>query len=152
MHVLSHFSHVQLIVTLWTIAHQPSLSMGFSRQGYWSGLPCPPSRGSSQPRDWTHVSKVSCIDRWVLYHQCHLGSPKVYKIYIYFQHKKNACELLLNEKKKKRHITEHIIFFCKMIPMLKRKDFYIKVLILSGKSKSRIREIISLHISCTCFI
>ena len=49
MHVLSHFSHVQLIVTLWTIAHQPSLSMGFSRQGYWSGLPCPPSRGSSYP-------------------------------------------------------------------------------------------------------
>ena len=25
----------------WTIAHQPPLSMGFSRQEYWSGLPCP---------------------------------------------------------------------------------------------------------------
>ena len=151
MCLLSSFSHAWLFAILLTMAGQAALSMGFSRQEYWSGLPCPPSRGSSQPRDWTHVSKVSCIDRWVLYHQCHLGSPKVYKIYIYFQHKKNACELLLNEKKK-RHITEHIIFFCKMIPMLKRKDFYIKVLILSGKSKSRTREIISLHISCTCFI
>ena len=40
--VLSHFSHVQLFVTPWTVAHQAPLSMGFSRQEYWSGLPCPP--------------------------------------------------------------------------------------------------------------
>ena len=43
MHVfmLSPFSHVQLFATLWTVALQGSLSMGFSRQEYWSGLPCP---------------------------------------------------------------------------------------------------------------
>ena len=40
--MLNHFSHVRLFVTLWTIAHQAPLSMGFSRQEYWSGLPCPP--------------------------------------------------------------------------------------------------------------
>ena len=40
--MLSHFSHVLLFVTLWTIAWQAALSMGFSRQEYWSGLPCPP--------------------------------------------------------------------------------------------------------------
>ena len=40
--MLSHFSHIQLFVTLWTIAQQAPLSMGFSRQEYWSGLPCPP--------------------------------------------------------------------------------------------------------------
>ena len=34
-------SCVQLFVTPWTVAHQAPLSMGFSRQGYWSGLPCP---------------------------------------------------------------------------------------------------------------
>ena len=28
-------------MTLWTVAHQAPLSMGFSRQEYWSGLPCP---------------------------------------------------------------------------------------------------------------
>ena len=39
--VLSRFSHVWLIVTLWTVAHQAPLSMGFSRQGYRSGLPSP---------------------------------------------------------------------------------------------------------------
>ena len=41
-HKLNRFSHVQLFVTLWTIAYQALLSMGFSRQGYWRGLPCPP--------------------------------------------------------------------------------------------------------------
>ena len=40
--VLSRFTCIQLCATLWTIARQASLSMGFSRQGYWSGLPCPP--------------------------------------------------------------------------------------------------------------
>ena len=39
--VLSRFSHVQIFVTLWTAARQASLSMGFSRQEYWSGLPSP---------------------------------------------------------------------------------------------------------------
>ena len=32
------FSHVQLSVKLWTVAHWAPLSMGFSRQEYWSGL------------------------------------------------------------------------------------------------------------------
>ena len=40
--MLSHFSHVQLFATPWTIAHQAPLSMGFSRQEHWSGLPCAP--------------------------------------------------------------------------------------------------------------
>ena len=40
--VLSSFSHVQLFATPRTVAHQASLSMGFSRQEYWNGLPCPP--------------------------------------------------------------------------------------------------------------
>ena len=39
--MLSHFSRVQLCATLWTTARQAPLSMGFSRQGYWSGLPFP---------------------------------------------------------------------------------------------------------------
>ena len=40
--VLSRISHVQLCATPWTVARQALLSMGFSRQEYWSGLPCPP--------------------------------------------------------------------------------------------------------------
>ena len=41
--VLSHFSCVQLFVIQWTVACQAPLSMGFSRQEYWTGLPCPPT-------------------------------------------------------------------------------------------------------------
>ena len=40
--MLSRFSHVRLFLTLWTVAIQAPLSMGFSRQEPWSGLPCPP--------------------------------------------------------------------------------------------------------------
>ena len=70
---------ISLFVTPWTVAWQAPLSMGFSRQEYWSGLPLqgsgiyrgssqPISRGSSQPRDWTHFSCGSCIGRQILYH------------------------------------------------------------------------------------
>ena len=38
--MLSLFSRVELFAVLWTVARQATLSMGFSRQEYWSGLPC----------------------------------------------------------------------------------------------------------------
>ena len=40
--VLSRFGCVRLFVTPWTVVLQAPLSMGFSRQEYWSGLPCSP--------------------------------------------------------------------------------------------------------------
>ena len=40
--MLSHFSHVRLFATLWTIARHYPLSIVPCRQEYWSGLPCPP--------------------------------------------------------------------------------------------------------------
>ena len=40
--MLSYFSRVQLFQTLWTVTHQAPLTMEFSRQEYWNGLPCPP--------------------------------------------------------------------------------------------------------------
>ena len=43
-------SHVQLFATSWTIACQAPLSVGFSRQGYWSGFPCPPPGDLPKPR------------------------------------------------------------------------------------------------------
>ena len=57
--MLSCFSCVRLFVTLWTIAHQASLSLGYSRQKYWSGLPCPPPGVSSWLRDWTWISCIA---------------------------------------------------------------------------------------------
>ena len=53
--VLSHFSHVQLFATLWTVAHQAPLSMEFSKQVYWSGLSRPPP-GNLLDRRIEHTS------------------------------------------------------------------------------------------------
>ena len=47
--MLSHFSRLRLFETPWTVAQQAPLSMGFSRQEYWSGLPCPPSGDLPNP-------------------------------------------------------------------------------------------------------
>ena len=47
--VLSSFSHVQVFATLWITACQAPLPMGFSRQEYWSGSPCPPPRDLPNP-------------------------------------------------------------------------------------------------------
>ena len=48
--MLSHFRQVRLFVTLWTVAHQAPLSMGFSRKEYWSGFPCPSPGDLANPR------------------------------------------------------------------------------------------------------
>ena len=47
--MLSHFSPVLLCVTLWTVARQAPLSMGFTRQEYWSGLSYPPPGALPHP-------------------------------------------------------------------------------------------------------
>ena len=51
---------------------------GFLHAGIGKWVAVPFSRGSSWPGDWTHVSCVSCIGRWVLFHSNHLGSPTFY--------------------------------------------------------------------------
>ena len=54
-YVLSHLV-VSNSATPWTVGHQAPLSMGFSRQEYWSGLP------GSLPRDLSHqVSSLLCL-------------------------------------------------------------------------------------------
>ena len=70
MHVLSC---VQLFVTLWTVAHQAPLSMGFYRQEYWSGLPFPSIGDLPDPALNSHIL---CLlhNKWILY-VSHWGSP-----------------------------------------------------------------------------
>ena len=61
---LLHDSVLSDPATPWTAALQAPLSRGFSRQEHWSGLPWPPSRGSSRPRDQTRVSCLLCFLHW----------------------------------------------------------------------------------------
>ena len=78
--VLRHFSRVWLFATPWTVALQAPLSMGFSRQEYWSGLPCPlpgdlPNPGI-EPRfpalqsDSLHHQGSPRIVEWIAYPFC----------------------------------------------------------------------------------
>ena len=53
--LLSHFSHIQLCATPWTAAHQALLSLGFSRQEHWSGLPFPSPRHESEKWKRSHL-------------------------------------------------------------------------------------------------
>ena len=69
--VLRHFSRVQLLVT---VTLQAPLSMGFSRQEYWSGLPCPPPGDLPDPgiEPASLASPALQEDSLLLSHQ---GSP-----------------------------------------------------------------------------
>ena len=55
IHKVKSLSCVQFFTTPWTVAYQAPLSMGFSRQEYWSGLPFP------SPGDLPNPGNVSCI-------------------------------------------------------------------------------------------
>ena len=65
MHAGCCFSCVWFFVNLWTVARQAPLSMGFSRQEHWSGLPCPPPGGLPDPGiEPTSVSSPALADRF----------------------------------------------------------------------------------------
>ena len=56
-------SHVQLLVSPWTVAHQAPLSMGILRQEYWSGLPCPPPGALPNPgiESWSPALQMDSL-------------------------------------------------------------------------------------------
>ena len=71
-----HFSCVGLFATPWTVAPQAPLSIGFSRQEYWSGLLCPPPGDLLDP-GIKPVSPALQVDSIPLSPQ---GSPRLYMI------------------------------------------------------------------------
>ena len=76
-HALSCFHCVRLHTTLCIVARQAALSMGFFRQEYWSGFPCPPpgdlSNSGIEPESLTSTY----FGGRVLYHKYYLGSSDV---------------------------------------------------------------------------
>ena len=61
--------------TPWTVASQAPLSMGFSRQEYWSGLPSSPPGDLPNPGDQILVSHICCTGKQVIYHLASPGKP-----------------------------------------------------------------------------
>ena len=80
---VSLLSRVWLFGTPWTVACQAPLSMAFSRQEHWSGLPCP-SPGHLPNPGIEPASLVSCIGRQILLPLCPLGSSIVF-VWIYLR-------------------------------------------------------------------
>ena len=96
--VLSSISCVWLFATLWTVACQAPLSMWFSRQEYWSGLPCTPQgdlpNSGMEPGSLmfpalagrfftTSATQAIRLRKWIssqLPNECHCSSllPKIY--------------------------------------------------------------------------
>ena len=58
---MKSLSRVQLLATQWTVAYQASLSMGFSRQEYWSGLPFPSPASQDKINTISFQSKAGII-------------------------------------------------------------------------------------------
>ena len=61
-------SRVPLLVTLWTVAHWAPLSMGFSRQEYWSELSFPPPGDLPNPEIEPSSLESPALARAILYH------------------------------------------------------------------------------------
>ena len=106
-------SRVQLFMTLWTIAHQAPLSVGFFRQEYWSGLPFFSSRASFRPRDWTRVSCVSYISSWVTRWAIRKG-PISILVNVYYYHYPHVTDWWLLQRLV-RHWYLIILFFHKIL-------------------------------------
>ena len=94
-------SRVQLFSTTWTVAHQAPLSMGFSRQGYRSGLPCPPPGDLLDPGvkpmspALTGRFFTTAPPRKPTYNQIHTHIHIF--IYIYTQYQENQKEIFFKE-------------------------------------------------------
>ena len=111
-HMIQHLCacSLWLFATLWTVAHQASLSMGFSRQEYWSGLPFPP------PGDLPNLSSLPLA---------HLGSPNQaprYNLKEWKQRLRNLytnvhSNIIHNSQKKwfNRWINKNVICLCNRI-------------------------------------
>ena len=80
---MSCFGCVQLFATPWTVALQVPLTMGFSRQEYWSGLPVPSPGDLPNPGIEPMSLMSTCIGRQVLYHEGLLGSPSFFFFFLY---------------------------------------------------------------------
>ena len=75
---MKSLSRVRLLVTPWTAAYQAALSMGFSRQEYWSGVPLP-----SPPCSYLNPVKTFDLDL-VTARRIHLNQPLLLKVFLDF--------------------------------------------------------------------
>ena len=129
--VLSRFSRVPLYATPWTVAHQAPLSMGFSRQEYWCGLPCPPP-GIFPPQGLN--PGLLCLLHWLAHGFFPTSAPwKAPRVAHYFLNLKHEGMCILQEKLPKYirnaiHFTRHLRSWYIILKYINIKSKYILVL------------------------
>ena len=115
---MKSLSYVQFFATPWTIACQAPMSLGFPRQEYWSGLPCPPPGGLPDPEIKT-VSLWLLHCRRILYHWATREAKRMLKNLnkVKLEHGWLRCCVCLGIKhelkeveRKTRPITFYIVF------------------------------------------
>ena len=84
--VLSCFSHVRLFVTLWTVPRQAPLAMGFSRQEYWSGLPCPPENLPNPGIKSTSLTSPAQAGKFFVTGTTWEAPPPIHTLYLFSSH------------------------------------------------------------------
>ena len=88
--MLSYFHHIWLFATLWTVAHQDPLSMGFSRQEYWRGW-CPPPGDLPDP-----VTEPASLISSALASEFFTTSA-TWEAHQNLSHVSNCCDFLTNK-------------------------------------------------------
>ena len=123
---IQFLNHVWFFVTPRTVAHQAPLSMGFSRQGYWSGLPFPPLEDLPN-LGIKPASPVSPALRWIPYHWAIGESPKI---------------VLKNNKWLSSQITSDQSKRSWLKPLLSFENFYSKErkIIIKKKKKKELTD------------
>ena len=100
--MLSHFTRVQLLRPYGPLP----IGHGILQGRLLERVAVPSSRGSFQPKDRALVSYISCNGRQVLYHQCHLGSPRCYKSPIIHLNQMNRQYDFINSLNAKKHLKK----------------------------------------------
>ena len=104
--VVWSLSRVLLFATPWTVAHQAPLSMGFPRQGYWSGLHFPSPEDLSNPVIKTQSSTLQA-NSLPLSHQ---GSP-LCCISDTYSERQAICEIFFTSSPPQKMISNHSPLF-----------------------------------------
>ena len=104
--MLSRFSCVRLFLTLWTVAHQAPLSVGFFRQKYWSRLLCPPpgnlpnpgikSKSPALQVDFYHLNPQGSPGRQICYNKL-IENKESYLRYTFFWNSYSATYIKFRE-------------------------------------------------------
>ena len=112
VHVCVRSAGYDSFATPWTIAHQAPLSMGFSQQEYWSGLPFPPSGDLANP-GIEPTSPASPALHMASLSLSHQGSPYISKMLIIIRKVEDFGDIYskTREKEKRRLGRNGIIVF-----------------------------------------